>query len=212
MEELIQETVPKKEDGEGEVAIYKNYYKVFTPADVGKQMVSLLELQPNHSVLEPSAGLGNLIYALRYYAVSNTTPYINMPIYYYELNENHATQIFLKPINTRFIGYDFLADKNTPKFDRIIANPPFDENKWLFHIPKMYKHLVPGGILVTLAPKKPILRLEDPAMTSAFFIEEFNTFKSKMKELGAESYPVENWYTNKDGTKTEIHIIKIRRL
>ena len=198
LEEMIQETnlPPKKEDGVDEVSVYKDYTKVFTPSKIADTIAELAELTGQQSVLEPSAGLGAIIKAVH-------RRFPTLWIDYYELNENHNTQVFITNSYVISRGVDFLGTTIVPRFDRVLANPPFDSDKWLFHIPKMYKSLAPKGILVTLAPKIPLLEVNRGML--------FTDFKNKMKELGAESYPAENWHTNKDGTKTEIHIIKIRK-
>ena len=174
---------------------YKDYKKKFTPISVGMQMVKLLELENTHSVLEPSAGNGQLIWALWHSGYK-------IPVHYFELNDNYTLQLFLyQDLNTIFMGSDFLAATNIPLFDRIIANPPFEEDTWLAHSAKMYKLLNPGGIMVCLMPMVSVRKGGT----------DLSGFKKRMKALGAESYPVDNWYTNKDGNKIPIHIVKIKK-
>ncbi len=121
---------------------YKDYIKKFTPIKIGMQMVKLLELDNKHSVLEPSAGTGQLIWAIYHSGY-------RIPVHYFELNDNYVLQLFLyQDLNTVYMGSDFLAINNIPKFDRIIANPPFEGDTWLAHSAKMYQLLNPGGVMV----------------------------------------------------------------
>jgi 16S rRNA G1207 methylase RsmC len=45
---------------------------------------------------------------------------------------------------------DFLDVNEDWKYDKIIANPPFTKNQDIDHVLKMYKHLNPGGRIVTI--------------------------------------------------------------
>lgn len=50
-------------------------------------------------------------------------------------------------------GNDFLLNDEKYKWDKIIANPPFQNNQDIDHIRKMYSCLKSGGKLVSIASK-----------------------------------------------------------
>lgn len=180
-----------------EVIQYKDYRKTFTPAAQARQLVNLAELTGNESILEPQAGLGAIIKQVH-------SSFPKMWVYYFELNANHNTQIFLSNDYTISLGEDFIQATNIPKFDRIIANPPFDNDNWYYHVKKMYDCLTSKGILVSLIPRN--------RLTNNLTDEDITKFRAVMMTLGVEIFPIENWVTNDDGSITELRILKMRKI
>lgn len=128
----------------GEKLNIKKEYQFFgTPEGLADQLVELAELRPHHDILEPSAGQGAIVKAIKKELGSGFN------VYGYELMP--LNQTFLNKITGfQLLGNDFLieADKS---YDRIIANPPFSKNQDITHILKMYDCLKPGGRIVTIA-------------------------------------------------------------
>jgi len=171
----------------------KDYSKVYTPDNIADYLVELLELEPHHSVLEPSAGHGSLIRAVH-------RKYLRVIVDYFEINELARMFTFSHNHHTVCRGDDFM-EYNTPKYDRIIANPPFDEDKWLLHTKKMYESLAKDGIMVCIIPRQSIIGNT----------VSYNRFMEKMKQLKVEFFKVDNWATNKDGSITNIGIIRLKK-
>lgn len=116
-----------------------------TPEELAKWKVQHAYITPEDVVLEPEAGRGALIKAMRKEGHNNT-------VYCYELDPLNQTHL-KKLQDIELLGADFL---NTPdeyphrgKFDKIIANPPFSNNQDIDHIYKMWEVLAPKGRIVT---------------------------------------------------------------
>jgi len=123
-----------------------------TPADLADRMVEDADLKPGQNVLEPSAGTGAIIDAIR-------------------RKLNHGTAITAVEINPtlahRLAFFDCLgADRVHPKdfltcngdlgqFDRILMNPPFANGQDIAHIRHALTMLKPGGRLVAICANGP---------------------------------------------------------
>lgn len=114
-----------------------------TPKELAIRICTLAQLDYMDNVLEPSAGQGALIEA----AVDKRG---KRPIDYFELNETNLSVIRSKNLPAFFLGTDFLKYAGLGKWDKIIANPPFNKSQGITHIRKMYGLLNPKGILVSI--------------------------------------------------------------
>ena len=130
----------------GESRNLKKEFQFFaTPDDLADILVQAADIQANHNVLEPSAGQGAIIKAIR-----RTNIICNIDCY--ELMPLNGT--FLEKItDINLVVDDFLAMMRTDCYDRIVANPPFSKNQDIDHIRHMYKFLKPGGRLVSVSSK-----------------------------------------------------------
>lgn len=142
----------------GEVINLKKEFQFFeTPAPIARELVRDLDLHPGNSVLEPSAGRGALIDAVLDHAA--TFGVEGLEIFYAEkmidnrralAEKYHGREnVYALPL----LNDDFLEMSVTPKFDRIIANPPFTKNQDIRHIMRMWDVLAPGGRIVTLSSR-----------------------------------------------------------
>lgn len=127
----------------GEKRNLKKEFQFFeTPDSLADQLVKFAEIEPNDSVLEPSAGRGAIVKAIH-------RRFPDMCVFGYELME--LNQSFLGKIpQFKLLGSDFLAECKT-SFDIIVANPPFSNNQDIDHIRMMFDCLKPGGRLVSIA-------------------------------------------------------------
>jgi protein-L-isoaspartate O-methyltransferase len=129
-----------------------------TPPDVAARMVELADIKPDHRVLEPSAGTGNLCAA-----VVRVVPPSNL----FAVEINHQlcemlSQTFTPPDDARqhicrnVLQGDFLeCNGNLGKFDRVVMNPPFENGADIKHIQHAVKFLKPGGKLVAICANGP---------------------------------------------------------
>lgn len=124
----------------GEDVNNKKEFQFFaTPVEVVDLMISKANLKPTDILLEPSAGQGAIVDK-----VISLVKKVDM--------------CELMPENRQILqnkGYeiqwgDFLDVNEDLKYDKIIANPPFTKNQDIDHVLKMYKHLNPGGRIVTI--------------------------------------------------------------
>lgn len=125
----------------GSVEDRKQVYQFFeTPQAIADRIAVQAEIRNEHSVLEPSAGRGRIVDAIRRQASARVTAV--------ELDPKHCD--FLRERKTCSVHEcDFLSfDEHT--FDRIVANPPFSGQQDVKHILHMYDLLNAGGILVSI--------------------------------------------------------------
>lgn len=111
-----------------------------TPRPAIDKMLAAADIQPGMSVLEPSAGKGDILDAVK---------------------ENHpdAKSVGIEPHSDlrELIGMkghevhedrDFLEHKG--QYDRIIMNPPFENRQDVAHVRHAFEQLKPGGKLVAI--------------------------------------------------------------
>lgn len=113
-----------------------------TPENVGRMLIDLAYIEPEHSVLEPSAGIGSLA------ALCPDRDRVACV----EIDRT-ACDLLLAD------GYDadradFLTDWNPDdiprRFDRVVMNPPFERLADIDHIQHAFRFLAPNGRLVAI--------------------------------------------------------------
>jgi phospholipid N-methyltransferase len=128
----------------GEKRNLKKEYQFFaTPDELATELVDLANIEFGDSVLEPSAGQGAIIKAIR-------KQFPNIRICAVELMDINRT--FLKKFENieLFDEKDFMNHPEHCTYDIIIANPPFTKNQDIDHVMKMYSMLNDGGRLVSI--------------------------------------------------------------
>ncbi|QEH97305.1 DUF4942 domain-containing protein [Gluconobacter thailandicus] len=113
-----------------------NYFP--TPPDVVAQMVDAACIESGMTVLEPSAGNGAIIRA-----VKASCP--GCVVQGYEIDAVRAKQAEVR-------CFDFMQITPAPGFDRILMNPPFSHGRWVRHILHAWAFLRSGGRLVAITP------------------------------------------------------------
>lgn len=133
------------QDGDGN-NIKKEFQFFATPAHLAKRLVDLADVTNYQRILEPSAGQGAIINAINQRC--------DVFVEYCELMPLNR-QILEQNFKAAVIGHDFMAPEilELPKYDRIIANPPFAKNQDIEHIRRMYSLLNRNGRIVTIASK-----------------------------------------------------------
>lgn len=125
-----------------EEATSEQFYPTPLPI-IERYVLPALDLSEGLSVLEPSAGKGDIADALR-------TACPSCGIDTIELNDIRRDILRLKGYNV--VGTDAL-EYRAHQYDRIAMNPPFDGEEGLKHIEHAFKYLLkPGGTLVAVAP------------------------------------------------------------
>ena len=95
---------------------YKEFYP--TPEELVNKMLDGVNLNYVKTVLEPSAGKGNIVQGLK-----NHARYQNLDIDCIEINKDLRN--CLKGAGYRVVGDDFLTYTTMKQYDLIVMNPPF---------------------------------------------------------------------------------------
>ena len=110
-----------------------------TPEGLARDLVDRAEVGSEDEVLEPSAGQGSIASLL---PRERTTCV--------EVNRLHA--VILRQRGFRVVETDFLAWDPGRRFDRVVANPPFDRGRWRAHLDHMAELTEDDGRLVVILP------------------------------------------------------------
>lgn len=122
----------------------RDYTKFFTPPKVADFMVELLEPQAGEVILEPSAGNGNLVRAVKEKCPASI-------VFACEWDNKWHTE--LKKSADVVVIKDFMKYPKIPKHSKCIANPPFGNGVDLeAHVNRMMDAVVKGGRLIILVP------------------------------------------------------------
>lgn len=119
-----------------------------TPPALATRMVELADIEPEHRVLEPSAGTGNILKAIYERAGAGVVGV--------EINPSLGGR--LEAVNSAIVIGDFLActaETLWGAFDRIVMNPPFENGSDIKHIQHALGMLKPGGRLVAICANGP---------------------------------------------------------
>lgn len=151
--ELLWKTL---EDGKVEVRAIidekQTYQMFFTPPELADRMVAYADIQPGNEVLEPSAGTGAIVDAIR--RRINHGSAITAVEIQPALAERLRTVDCLGAERVRCA--DFLScDGDLGAFDRIVMNPPFHNGDDIKHIKHALHMLKPGGRLVAICGNGP---------------------------------------------------------
>jgi len=131
-----------------------------TPEFVAWKMIELAKIKPTDTLLEPSAGTGNLA---RFFPLQNKATLI-------EISKTLSSQITHCENHTIITTlFEKLSVLN--KYDVIIMNPPYGKNsdKALAHFKKAMMHLKPDGRLILLAPASGSMRAAVSSLSNPDF-------------------------------------------
>lgn len=120
-----------------------------TPAELADRMVELADIRPGQCVLEPSAGTGAIIDAIR------RKPNHGCAITAVEINPELAKR--LRTVDcVETVCADFLTcNGDLGLFERVLMNPPFENGADIRHIQHARTLLTPGGRLVAICANGP---------------------------------------------------------
>lgn len=120
-----------------------------TPADLARRMVDEAQLEPGQRILEPSAGGGRLLAAVRE-CLGDDCDLVAVDV------ELRLADQLLHRYGVRLRVADFLqCNGDLGKFDRILMNPPFKDAADVRHILHAAQFLAPGGRLVAICANGP---------------------------------------------------------
>lgn len=116
--------------------LQKHFQYYATPDALADWLVGLSDVKTEYTILEPSAGTGNIIKA-----VHRVNPDVDVDAFEL-MPENRQSLEKLKGV--RLVGEDFI--QGVPRlYNRIFANPPFSGNQDIRHVRAMYEALDPNN-------------------------------------------------------------------
>jgi protein-L-isoaspartate O-methyltransferase len=154
-----------------------------TPANLAQRMVEALEVEPGMSVLEPSAGKGNLADAVR-----EAVPGAQIDT----IEQSGTLREILEAKNYPLIANNFDTFTTDEPYDRIIMNPPFSSGIDADHVMRAYTLLKPGGKLVAITGEG-IFSRNDAKATA---------FREWFDSVGGTSEQLEGAFTDRREVKT----------
>ena len=129
-----------------------------SPPAVVSHVIDLARIEPGMSVLEPSAGLGNIVLGAEVVGGRVTG-------YEIDAKRLHAAKDRCELAGGIHLT-SFLHAKPEAVFDRVVMNPPFAKQADIAHVSHAAKFLKPGGRLVSVMSASITFRTD--AKTEAF--------------------------------------------
>lgn len=124
----------------------QEYQAFYTPDWLAAKVVQHGDVS-GKTVLEPSAGIGNIAKEIIVAGALTLT--------LVELNPESVETLKRARVYGNIYQSDFLEWNPGRQYERIIANPPFTKGQWLKHLFKAWDLLAVGGILVFICPNSP---------------------------------------------------------
>lgn len=115
----------------------KKFQQFYTPDSLVNKMQDKVVVVGDSVILEPSAGQGALLKDIG-----------SANIHVCEIDPTNRQ--VLEDLGYTIVGEDFLEYNSGPKYDIILANPPFTKNQDVKHVKHMYGMLISGGTLVAI--------------------------------------------------------------
>lgn len=177
----------------------KDFYP--TPEAIINKMLCDIDFKMIHSILEPSAGKGNIVEAIKkkekFY--SSTYNKVNYDIDCIESDQN--LQSILKGKNFRVVYNDFLTYDTMKEYDLIIMNPPFSNGcKHLLKALEMQQRN--GGAIVCLLNAE---TLKNP------FTNDRQYLQRKLTEYNAKVEFIQDAFLDAERkTAVEIALVKVQ--
>lgn len=153
-----------------------------TPAELADRVIEEAGLRPGMEILEPSAGTGALVDAIR------RVPNHGCAIRAVEINPTLAHRLAFHDClgGDRVTPGDFLQQNgNLGKFDRVVMNPPFADSQDIAHVCHAYGFLKPGGRLVAIMGVGAFFRQDRKATEFRAWLEAVGGYS---EELPAGSF------------------------
>ena len=154
-----------------------------TPRPLIERVLDLADLRADHSVLEPSAGKGDILDA-----IINRFPSIGPYLFSVEISPDLAEIIDLKGYKCECTNF---LTVNPAKYqvERIVMNPPFENGQDVDHVTHAQKMLKPGGRLVAIMSEGVFFRPFKKDVAFRKLLQEKNAFISEpIKEAFKNSF------------------------
>lgn len=123
-----------------------------TPPKVMSVLLEWAAIEPGTKVLEPSAGAGHIVKAVRAFEPT-------CRIDAYEIVPKLAEMV--RTLGVNCLCADFLEIAPDPVYDRVVMNPPFERGVDQDHVRHARRFLRPGGRLAAVVCAPTARKLED---------------------------------------------------
>jgi protein-L-isoaspartate O-methyltransferase len=184
-----QEFLALKEQAKQGVEVVAVDQLFITPLALAERVIEAADIQPGQRVLEPSAGMGNLLVPLdRALAAQNSASGEATP----GAADKVAVEINPKLVECLLrLGVfglhvhqgDFLhCNGDLGKFDRVVMNPPFVDQADIDHVTHALNFLKPGGKLVAIMSAGASFRQDRKASNFRALIEGLGGTMSELPE------------------------------
>ncbi|WP_027184822.1 PLxRFG domain-containing protein [Desulfovibrio inopinatus] len=142
-----------------------------TPSHIAEDMVDRLDVQPGMTVLEPSAGKGNLLDAL-----AQSHPDVEVEA----IEPVQDLRTILESKGHKVAGRDFMEHEG--QYDRILMNPPFENGQDMDHVRRAYDQLKPGGKLVAIMSEGTFFRTDKKSNGFREWLDAVDGVSEKLPE------------------------------
>lgn len=126
----------------GEVMRPQDLGQFDTPAELAAKVVDMAEIEPGMMVLEPSAGIGNLVLEIEKRGGEVAAV---------ETDDKRATTCAERcSLRYGLSRSNFMRHPIERAFDRVVMNPPFAKSADIHHVMHAFDFVKPGGRLVAI--------------------------------------------------------------
>jgi hypothetical protein len=148
-----------------------------TPAPIVARMIEAADIPDGPcSVLEPEAGTGAILDALR-----DAAPHATL----FAFERQCSLREILAAKGYQLTGADFMESDPALRVDRVLMNPPFEHLQDAAHIMRAFHHLKPGGRLVSIMSPSAFFRADKAAR---FFRDWFEDLGGERQDLPPGSF------------------------
>lgn len=173
----------------GKIVDEKKERQAFYTPEVIADEIALLADLAGCSVLEPSAGDGNLAKSCVKFG-AKAVDCIELEENCYEnLIQLNSGKVFCK---------DFLEIEPNLRYERVVMNPPFSKRQYVKHISHAIKFLKPDGKLFAVVPNNDCEKIKD---LGCRIVKSFSNgaFKESGTMVSTALVCYENFYSQNDG-------------
>ena len=184
----------------GEWTDKKKEYQFFeTPNQLASEMVSVVKIDYNDVILEPSAGKGRIInYIIKNCKAENVYAVELESENFKYLKENYPS---VNVFNGDFLNLTTWFDTISMEFDKIIMNPPFSNGQDVKHIFQAWSLLKNNGTLVSIVSESPFFR--ENKLSSEF--------RNWIKENNVRVESLDSGIFKESGTMVKTRLIVVKK-
>lgn len=165
-----------------------------TPVTVVHEIMLRADIEPDHTVLEPSAGKGDILAGIEPATPPGWEPSQATAV---EVNPTLAEE--LRRQGWEVIEGDFTQMDPMRTYDRVVMNPPFERSRDIEHVKHAYRFLKPGGRLVAVMSEGPFFRGDAKA----------RSFRDWLERVGGQSEQLPEGSFQPSGTNVATRLVTI---